>query len=108
VEVHDVITSDVVPVNPQTPTSVVASTLRDHAISAMPVVDEVSEGDLIGRDEAARQARLDWWLTLTAGRSDSGEDFLASLRTSERRAGGIISTPVITVGETPTSPRSPV
>src|SRR5215813_2861724 len=27
------------------------------------------------------------------------EDFLASLRTSERRAGGIISTPVITVGE---------
>ena len=71
-------TSDVVSVNPQTPTSVVARILHDDATSAMPVVDEagapigiVSEGDLIGRDEAARQARLDWWLTFTGGRSDT-------------------------------------
>jgi CBS domain-containing protein len=103
---RDVMTLAVVSVSPETPTSAIARILRDHAISALPVVDEagapigmVSEGDLIGRDEAARRARLDWWLTLLADGATLSEDFLASLRTSERRAGDIMSTPVITVGE---------
>jgi CBS domain-containing protein len=100
------VTSAVVSVGPETPTSVIAKILRDHAISAMPVVDGagvpigmVSEGDLIGRDDAARQARLDWWLTLLAEGATLNEDFLASLRTSERQASDIMSAPVITVGE---------
>jgi CBS domain-containing protein len=103
---RDVMTSAVVSVSPETPTSAIAKILRDHAISALPVVDGagapigmVSEGDLIGRDEAERQARLDWWLTLLAEGTTLSEDFLASLRTAERRAGDIMSTPVITVGE---------
>src|SRR6516165_6411236 len=103
---RDVMTSAVASVSPETPTSAIAKILRDHAISAMPVVDEagapigmVSEGDLIGRDEPERQARLDWWLTLLAEGAPLSEDFLASLRTSERRAGDIMSAPVITVGE---------
>ena len=103
---RDVMTSAVVSVSPETPTSAIAKILRDHAISALPVVDGagapigmVSEGDLIGRDEAGRQARLDWWLTLLAEGATLSEDFLASLRTAERRAGDIMSTPVITVGE---------
>lgn len=103
---RDVMTSAVVSVSPETPRSAIAKILRDHAISAMPVVDEagapigmVSEGDLIGRDEAERQARLDWWLTLLAEGATLSEDFLASLRTSERRAGDVMSAPVITVGE---------
>jgi hypothetical protein len=65
----------------------------------MPVVDEVSEGDLIGRDEArAKRGLIGGSPSLAEGVTLS-EDFLASLRTSERRAGGIISTSVITVGE---------
>jgi CBS domain-containing protein len=103
---RDVMTSAVVSVSPETPTSEIAKILRDHAISAMPVVDEagapigmVSEGDLIGRDESERQARLDWWLTLLAEGERLSEDFLASLRTSECRASDIMSAPVITVAE---------
>src|SRR5208282_1355932 len=60
----DVMTDAVVSVRPDTPTSQVARLLLDNGISAMPVVDSdgapvgmVSEGDLIGRDEAARTAR---------------------------------------------------
>jgi CBS domain-containing protein len=52
---RDVMTLDVVSVGPETPISKIASTLRDHGISAVPVVDKagkpvgmVSEGDLIG------------------------------------------------------------
>jgi CBS domain-containing protein len=33
------VTSAVVSVSPETPTSVIAKILRDHAVSAMPVVD---------------------------------------------------------------------
>jgi len=98
---RDVMTSAVVSVSRETPTSEIAKILRDHAISAMPVVDEagapigmVSEGDLIGRDESERQARLDWWLTLLAEGERLSEDFLASLRASECRAGDIMSAPV--------------
>ena len=103
---RDVMTSAVVSVSSETPTSVIAKILRDHAISAIPVVDGagvpigmVSEGDLIGRDDAARQTRLDWWLTLLAEGATLSEDFLAGLRNSEHRAADIMSTPVITVGE---------
>ena len=72
----------------------------------MPVVDEagapigmVSEGDLIGRDEADREARRDWWLTLLAEGETLNADFLASLRAPERRARDVMAAPVVTVGE---------
>jgi CBS domain-containing protein len=58
---RDVMTSAVISVGPDTPIGEVARILRDHGISAVPVIDEtgaaigmVSEGDLIGRDEADR------------------------------------------------------
>lgn len=70
---RDVMTTAVSSVSPETPIGNIAKLLRDRGISAVPVVDEtgipigmVSEGDLIGRDEADREARLDWWLTLLA------------------------------------------
>ena len=68
---RDVMNSALVAVRPDTPINDIAKTLREHRISAVPVIDEVgsplgmvSEGDLIGRDHADREARLDWWLTL--------------------------------------------
>ena len=99
-------TSAVVAVSPDTPIGEVAKILRDRGISAVPVIDEtgspvgmVSEGDLIGRDDADREARRDWWLTLLAEGEMLGADFLASLRAPERRARDVMAVPVVTVGE---------
>jgi CBS domain-containing protein len=104
---RDVMTSAVVSVGPDTPMREIAKLLRDHKISAVPVVDAtgapsgmVSEGDLIGRDETSSNARRDWWLTLLAeGETTLNADFMAGLRNPERRASEIMAAPVITVGE---------
>jgi CBS domain-containing protein len=108
---RDVMTSEVVSVGADTPISEVAKILRDRGISAVPVVDEAgvpigmaSEGDLIGRDEAAREARRDWWLSLLAEGEMLNPEFLAALSSSERRARDVMAAPVVTVGEdTPTT-----
>jgi CBS domain-containing protein len=103
---REVMTSAVVAVSLDTPAGEVAKILRDHGISAVPVVDEagsplgmVSEGDLIGRNEADREARRDWWLTLLAEGEQLHPDFLASLQPAERRARDVMTAPIVTVGE---------
>jgi CBS domain-containing protein len=103
---RDVMTTAVVSVEPDTPLSAIARTLVEHGISAVPVLDRdgaavgmVSEGDLIGRDEAGRQARRDWWLALLAEGEPLSPQFLATLRTPERRAREVMVAPVITAGE---------
>jgi len=103
---HEIMNSGVVAVRPDTPISNVAKTLREHRISAVPVIDEagsplgmVSEGDLIGRDEVDRKARLDWWLTLLAEGEALNPEFMASIQSPERRARDVMTAPVITVGE---------
>lgn len=103
---HEIMNSGVVAVRPDTPISDVAKTLREHRISAVPVIDEggsplgmVSEGDLIGRDEVDRKARLDWWLTLLAEGEALNPEFMASIQSPERRARDVMTAPVITVGE---------
>ena len=103
---REVMTAAVVSVGPDTPMCEVAKLLRDHGISALPVVDAegapigmVSEGDLIGRDEADREARRDWWLTLLAEGGTLNADFVASLRAPERTARDIMAAPVVAVGE---------
>jgi CBS domain-containing protein len=103
---RDVMTAAVVSVGPETPTREIATLLSDHGLSAVPVVDAagapigmVSEGDLIGRDETDREARRDWWLTLLAEGGTLSADFVASLRTPDRRAHDIMTAPVVTVGE---------
>ena len=102
----EVMTSAVTLVGPDTPIREVAKILREHGISAVPVVGEggvpigmISEGDLIGRNEADREARRDWWLTLLAEGEMLNTDFLASLRAPERRARDVMTAPVVTVGE---------
>jgi CBS domain-containing protein len=103
---RDVMTTAVRSVGPDTPIGEIAKILRDRGISAVPVVDEsgtaigmVSEGDLIGRDEADREARRDWWLTLLAEGETLNADFLASLRPPLRRARDVMTAPVVTIGE---------
>jgi CBS domain-containing protein len=103
---RDVMTAAVSSVRPETPIGEIAKVLRDRGISAVPVVDGtgaligmVSEGDLIGRDEADREARRDWWLALLAEGETLNADFLASLRPLERRAREVMTAPVVIVGE---------
>jgi CBS domain-containing protein len=103
---RDVMNSAVVAVRPDTPINDIAKALRDHAISAVPVIDHaglpvgmVSEGDLIGRDDADREARRDWWLTLLAEGEALNPEFLASVHSPDRRARDVMTAPVVTVGE---------
>jgi CBS domain-containing protein len=105
VKARDVMTSDVVSVRPDTPVGKIACLLIERGIGATPVVDDagapigmVSDGDLIGRDDAEREARRDWWLALLAEGESVSPDFLASLRSIERTAREVMSRPVVTVG----------
>ena len=90
---RDVMTTDVVSVGPGMPTERIGRLLLQNNISAAPVIDAsgalvgmLSEGDLIGRDEAAHTARRDWWLTLPADGEQLSESFLATLRAPARTA----------------------
>jgi len=111
VQASDVMTREVVSVAPETPLGEVARLLLEHAISAVPVTDRagavigmVSEGDLIGRNDVEREERRDWWLALFAEGETLHPDFLASLRHAKRTARDVMSTPVVSVGETATAP----
>jgi CBS domain-containing protein len=102
----ELMTRDVVAVSAETPAREIGRLLLTHGISAVPVVDGsgmpigmVSEGDLIERDEASRQARRDWWLMLLAEGEALHPDFLAHLRDPARTAREVMSAPVVTIGE---------
>jgi CBS domain-containing protein len=103
---RELMTRGVISVGPDTPANEAAKLLRDHGISAVPVVNDagapigmLSEGDLIGRDEVDREARLDWWLTLLAEGEALSTEFLATLRTPQRRARDVMTRSVISIGE---------
>jgi CBS domain-containing protein len=103
---RDFMTSPVVSVTPDMPVNQVARVLLEHGISAAPVVDErgepigmISEGDLIARDDRAREARRDWWLTLLAEGEALHPDFLAGVKAPQTRVRDVMTSPVITVGE---------
>ncbi len=102
----DVMTTEVVSVTPDTPTSKIARLLLENGISAVPVVDAsgmpigmVSEGDLIGRNDHDREARRDWWLAILAEGEDLNPDFLGQLRAQERSARDVMAAPIVSVTE---------
>ena len=103
---RDVMTRDVVSVASDTPMRKIAALLVEKRISGVPVVDGsgapigmVSEGDVIGRSEAEREARQDWWLTTLAEGEAVNPEFLASLILNYPTARDVMSAPAITVGE---------
>jgi len=103
---RDVMTSKVISVRADMPIRDIARLLLKNHISAVPVLDEagalvgmVSEGDLIGRDDAERDERRDWWLALLAEDGTLSPEFLSTLRAPERIARDVMSSPVVTVGE---------
>lgn len=105
-KIRELMTTHVVTVSPDTPVREIAKELVKHGISAVPVVDDggaplgmVSEGDLIGRDEADRDARRDWWLVMLAEGTELNPEFLANMRRAERTAREVMAAPLVTVGE---------
>ena len=107
VKVSDIMTRQVIAVGPETPAREIAAVLFRNGISAVPVVDAtgfpvgmVSEGDLMPRQEAERQARRDWWLRMLAEGEELNAEFLAELERQDKTAQQIMSAPVITVPDT--------
>jgi CBS domain-containing protein len=102
----DVMSTNVVTVRPDTPAHLVADILLKHGISAVPVVDEqgavlgiVSEGDLMPRNDAAREARRDWWLQILSEGEELHPDYVKFLKSDSRTARQIMVSPVLTVDE---------
>jgi CBS domain-containing protein len=100
-------TQRVVTVTPETSVRDIARILLEHGISAVPVVDAsgsplgiVSEGDLIGRTEADRLGRRDWWLDLMANARSPDAAFLNRVVRDEIRARDVMTAPVVTVSDT--------
>ena len=101
----DVMTSEVVSVEPDTPVRDIAELLYTRRISGVPVVEHdrvigiVSEGDLIGHAAAIGEPRRSWWLSLFTNESLSARDYA---KTHGRTARDVMTASVISVEETAT------
>lgn len=100
----DVMSTHVIAVGPETPARAVAETLLKHGISGVPVVNAdgaplgvITEGDLMPRDVADREARREQWLSMLSHGQDIGSDYLELLTDDDRSASDIMSTPVVTI-----------
>ena len=101
----DVMTTEVVSVEPDTPVRDIAELLYTRRISGVPVVEHgqvigiVSEGDLIGHVAATGEPRRSWWLSLFADESLSARDYA---KTHGRTARDVMTASVVSVDETAT------
>jgi CBS domain-containing protein len=89
----------------------VARLLVEHGISAVPVTDAsgallgiVSEGDLVRRGGVDYDERRSWWLQALAEGEDLAPEFLAYVRSGDRRVDDLMTREVVTVEETTTLP----
>ena len=99
--VRDVMTTDVCTAAPDTTIGEVAQRLAGLRISAVPVVDLqggvvgiVSESDLLRRMELGTEVQRHFWAALTTSSDQLAKEFV---RARARRAGDVMTTPVITV-----------
>jgi len=101
----DVMTADVVSVEPDTPVQDIAQLLYTRRISGVPVVENgsvvgiVSEGDLFGHAAAIGEQRRSWWLSLFSEESLSARDYA---KTHGRTARDVMTATVVSVDETAT------
>jgi CBS domain-containing protein len=101
----DVMTADVVSVEPDTPVQDIAQLLYTRRISGVPVIEQgrvigiVSEGDLIGHAATIGEQRRSWWLSAFMDDSLSARDYA---KTHGRIARDVMTDNVVTVEETAT------
>ncbi len=98
---RDMMNRNVIQVTPDRLLSDVLHLLLDNDANAVVVVDDddeiigiVSEGDLIHRPETQTDGQPAWWISLF---SDSAALAQRYVKTHGRRAGDVMTTPVITV-----------
>jgi CBS domain-containing protein len=103
---RDIMSTNVVTASPGTSIREVARLLLKKHLTALPVIDKdgvpigmISEGDLVGPDDASREVRRDWWLSLLAEGQPLSPDFLGWLDSRERTANSVMSKPVISINE---------
>ena len=103
VRVADVMTTEVVTVNPETPIRDIADLLYTRRISGVPVVDAdrrllgvVGEGDLIMHAGTIGEQRPAWWLKLFSGDTQLASDYA---RAHGRVARDVMRTRVVTISE---------
>ena len=99
----DVMTKNVITVQPDTGVPEIARLLLTHRISAVPVVDEdrrllgiVSEGDLMRRVETDTESRHSWWLEAISSTQDRAREYVKS---HGRKAKDVMTRGVIGVTE---------
>lgn len=99
----DVMTTEVVSIEPDMPVREVAELLYNRRISGVPVVEQdrligiVSEGDLIGHAAAIGEPRRSWWLNLFSDESLSAREYA---KTHGRTARDVMTASVVSVDET--------
>ena len=104
----DVMTSDVVTVDPNTSVHALARLLCERGISGVPVVDRdqrlvgiVSEGDLLHRAETGTERRIEqrrsWWLDTIASDEDLPREYTKS---HGRKVKDVMTVNVISVTDT--------
>lgn len=103
---RDIMNRKVVATTPEASRRAVATLLATNGISAVPVIDDqgkpigmISEGDLMPRNESAREARRDWWLKALAEGEELSAEFLGFLESQDRCARDMMISPVVTVDE---------
>jgi CBS domain-containing protein len=99
----DIMTANVVTVDPETSVQEVASLLSERGISGVPVVDKdrrlvgmISEGDLMRRVETGTQLRRSWWLEMLSTNTELASDYV---KTRGRRARHVMTREVVSVAE---------
>ena len=97
----DIMTTNVVSVEPDMEIREIAGLLLEHRISAVPVVNDdmrivglVSEGDLVRRFETGTDNRHSWWLADAFSTRDKTADYIKS---HGRKASDVMTETVITV-----------
>ena len=99
----DIMTTNIISVQPDTEVREIAGLLLKHRISAVPVVNKkmqivglVSEGDLIRRVEAGTDDRHSWWLADVLSTRDKTADYIKS---HGRKASDVMTQTVITISK---------
>jgi CBS domain-containing protein len=99
----DIMTPDVITVDPDTPLDRLVALMLEHRISGVPVVEHdhivgiVSEGDLLRRVELGSEPRRSHLLELVTGATPLAAEYV---RTRGRKASEVMTTNVITVADT--------